>query len=318
MLGSIGVSERVPSVSVLVVSDYGGRTSDDWNYLRETLAALRAQSFDEPFETILVDATPAGEPMPPDLVVPGQALRIVREPGATSCELMNRAVETAASDVVALLDGDCAPVAGWLAAGVACLRAHPQAVAVSGRTVYRGESFRSRVLAVLSRSFVDPGGPGATRFISACNALVRRSALLSHPLGAPPRALAARLQTEAIRMDGGALRFAPGMRVAHRFEGWPMERRMRRNIGYRAVRIRQIDPRLPYAWVVRLGALSVPLIVAARTLDSFRDCIRVGAQYGVRWFELPPALAIAVAVHLLEIGGMRAALAEGRAARARS
>ena len=28
------------AVSVVVVSDYGGRTAEDWNYLRDTLGAL--------------------------------------------------------------------------------------------------------------------------------------------------------------------------------------------------------------------------------------------------------------------------------------
>jgi hypothetical protein len=126
------------------------------------------------------------------------------------------------------------------------------------------------------------------------------------------------MQTEKIRMDGGTLRFEPAMHVVHRFEGWRMERRLRRNVGYRAVRVRQLDPRVPYSWMTRLGALSVPLIVAVRTLDSFRDCLRVGREYGVRWFELPLAFAAAVAVHLLEIGGMRAAMAESRAPEPRS
>ena len=306
------MSVAAPSVSVLVVADYGGRSDEDWDYLRDTLGAVRAQRFSEPFQVILLDSTPAGQSMPLDIVALVPGLHIVREPGATSCELLNRAVEAATADVVALLDGDCVAVPGWLEAGVACLRSHPEAVAVSGRTVYPETSFSNRVLATLSRSFIDPGGPGPTRFISNNNALMRRAALLAHPLGAPPRALAARLQTEAIRMDGGALRFEPVMKVTHRFEGWKMERRLRRNVGYRAVRVRQMDPRVPFAWMTRLGVLSIPVIVAVRTLDSFRDCLRVGARYGVRWFELPLAFAAAIAVHLLEIGGMRAALAEAR------
>jgi glycosyltransferase involved in cell wall biosynthesis len=307
------MSERGPCVSVLVISDYGGRTSDDWNYLRDTLTALAEQRCDDRFEVLLVDSSPPGETMPPDLIERIAGLRTVRDPAANSCELLNRAVDAASSDVVALLDGDCAPVPGWLAAGLACLRQHPDAVAVSGRTVYPDRGFSYRVLGALSRSFLDPGGPGVTRFISNNNALVRRAALRAHPLGPPPRALAARLQTEAVRMDGGVLRFEPRMRVTHRFEGWAMERHLRRNVGYRAVRVRQLDPRVPFAWMLRLGLLSIPVIVAARTVDSVRDCLRVGRDYGVRWFELPLAFAAAVAVHLLEIGGMRAALAEGRA-----
>jgi len=306
------MSDGSPTVSVLVVSDYGGRSNEDWNYLRDTLGALRAQTFDDPFEVILVDSTPPGETMPADVAGLVAALRVVRAAGETSCQLLNRAVDAASSEIVALLDGDCVPAPGWLRAGVVCLRAHPEAVAVSGRTVYPDKGFSYRVLAALSRSFIDPGGAGVTRFISNNNAFLRRRALLAHPLGAPPRALAARLQTEAIRIDGGTLRFEPQMRVTHRFEGWPMERRLRRNVGYRAVRVRQLDPRVPYAWMTRLGALSVPLIVAVRILDSCRDCVRVGAQYGVRWFELPLAFAAAIAVHLFEIGGIRTAMAEAR------
>jgi hypothetical protein len=163
---------------------------------------------------------------------------------------------------------------------------------------------------MLSRGYVDPGAAGPTRFISPYNAIVRRAALLAHPLEAHSRALAARMQTEAIRLAGGALRFEPRMRATHRFDGWPMERRIRRNVGHRAIRVRQLEPRLRHSWMVRLGVASIPLVVAARTLDSFRDCVRTGSHYGVRWFETPAALAIAVLVHLLEIGGMSAALAE--------
>src|SRR5262249_44874201 len=150
---------------------------------------------------------------PPDLVALGATLRVLRDPAASSCELLNRAVATASAELVALLDGDCVPAPGWLAAGVDCLRSHPEAVAVSGRTASPDRGLSHRVLGVLSRSFLDPGGPGETRFISNNNALVRGAALRAYPLGALPRALAARMRTEAIRMAGGSLRFEPRMAV---------------------------------------------------------------------------------------------------------
>jgi hypothetical protein len=304
-----------PAVSVIVVSDYGGRTAEDWGYLRTTLRGLAAQDFPEPFEVLLVDSTPDGEVMPPDVEGVLPDARILHGPPEQSRALLNDAVERAGADVVALLDGDCAPVAGWLRAGMAVLRARSDVVAVSGLTAYPSAAWRDRVLGVLSRSFVDPGGPGATRFITANNALVRRAALLRHPLSsAYPRALAARMQTEAVREDGGALWFEPAMRVAHRFEGWPMERRIRRNVGYRSIRVRQLDPRLPHSWMAGLGPFSIPLVLVARTLDSFRDCVRAGHHYGIRTHELPAAFATAVWVHLLEVGGMAQAVAERRLA----
>jgi hypothetical protein len=312
------MSDAVRVVSVVVVSDYGGRTAEQWNYLRDTLRALGGQEFDEPVEMILVDSTPADQPMPADLATIVPSLRVIGGSTETSRELLNAAVRVASAELVALLDGDCAPVPGWLRVAVDTMRAHPEAVAVSGRTVYPDRGFSYRVLAALSRSFVDPGRPGVTRFITANNAIFRRDVLLRHPLPAFPRPLAERLQIEAIRIAGGALYFEPRMRVTHRFDGWPMERRIRRNVGYRAIRVRQLEPRVPYAWMLRLGILSVPLILAARILDSWWDCVRAGRHYGLRWFELPAAFATALAVHLLEIGGMMAAFADARPGGSRS
>jgi len=283
------MSAAASSVSVVVVSDYGGRTAEDWNYLRDTLSALGRQSFDEGVEVLLVDSAPAGQQMPADLATLVPSLRVIGGSPGTSRELLNTAFRAATGDLVALLDGDCAPAPGWLRAAVDAMRVHPEAAAVSGRTAYPDRGFSFRVLAALSRSFLDPGGPGPTRFISTNNAIFRRDVLLAHPLPAFPRPLAARLQTESIRLAGGRLYFEPRMRVTHRFEGWPMERRIRRHVGYRAIRLRQLDPRVPHAWMVRLGIASIPLVLAARTVDSWWDCARAGRHYGLRWFELPAA-----------------------------
>jgi len=241
------------------------------------------------------------------------SLRVIGpSPSLTGTELLNEAVRAASADLVALLDGDCRPDPGWLRAALAAMRAHPEAAVVSGRTLYPQDRLSYRVLGVLSRSFVDPGRAGPTRFITNYNAIFRREVLLAHPLPAFQRAMAARLQSESIRLAGAALYFEPEMRVTHRFDGWPMERNIRRKVGYRAIRVRQMEPRLPHAWMVRLGPASIPLVVAARTLDSWWDCLRVGRYHGVRWYELPAAMATAVAVHLMEIDGMRSAFAEAR------
>lgn len=303
-----------PDIAVLVVSDYGGRTDGDWDYLRATLGALARQADAATMEVLLVDSTPADETMPHDVpaLVPG--LRVIADPAATTAELLNAAARATSAPLIAVLDGDCVPAPRWLAAARATMDEHADAVAASGRTLYPMERLTFRVLATLSRSYLDPGRAGTTTFISANNAVFRRDVLLAHPLGPHRRPLAARLQTEAIRLSGGTLRFAPEMEVVHRFEGWPMERRIRQRVGYRAIRVRQLEPGTPYAWMLRLGPLVVPVVVAARTLESWMSCVRAGRHYGVRWFEQPVALATAVYVHLLEIGGMREALAEGRGA----
>jgi hypothetical protein len=307
------VAASRPAVSVVVVSDYGGGPEAEWDYLRRALAALRTQSFGDGFEVVLVDATPSGESMPADVEAILPSMRILRDDTQRGSDLVNRAARESPAELVALLDADCVPEPGWIGAAVEAMRKTPEAAVVSGLTVYPGTSFTSRVLGMLLRSFVDPGGAGRTRFMTSNNAVFRGDVLRDHPVPrVEPRHLALRLQTESIRAAGGELYFEPGMRAVHRFGGWSNERRIRRRVGYRAVRLRQLDPRTPHAWLVRWGVPSIPLIVAARTVQSWQDCVRAGRHFGLRWFELPAAFAVAVAVHLLEVGGMRAAFADER------
>jgi hypothetical protein len=94
------------------------------------------------------------------------------------------------------------------------------------------------------------------------------------------------------------------MRVIHDYEGWRMELDIRRNHGYSSVITRLLDPAIPHAWLVRLGYLGIPLIVAGKTFNNWRDCLRCARYYGVRWYEIPFALALSAGLHLLEIPEM--------------
>src|SRR5262245_165796 len=111
------MSGNAAAVSVLVVSDYGGATSEDWDYLREALGAIAAQQLDEAVDVILVDATPPGHRMPPDLLAIIPSLRVIGGPGTTR-ERINAAVEAASSELICMVDADCTTAPGWLRAGV--------------------------------------------------------------------------------------------------------------------------------------------------------------------------------------------------------
>lgn len=103
-----------PAVSVIVPARDAGPT------IERTLAALRAQELDRPYEVIVVDdgsrdntarlARHAGAPV---RVVDG----IGEGPGAAR----NRGVRDARASVLAFTDADCFPTEGWLAAGLAAL-----------------------------------------------------------------------------------------------------------------------------------------------------------------------------------------------------
>lgn len=168
-----------------------------------------------------------------------------------------------------------------------------------------------RLLGLLSRSYLDPGRPGPTRCISTNAACYRREFYRRHPLPIGLGAFASRIQSEALLRDGQRFLFEPELVVTHDFEGWRMECDIRRNHGYATVITRLVDARLPYAGIIRLGTISIPLIVAGKTIDSICDCFRCFRHYGVKTYELPLALAIAFVTHILEIPGMLAAYRGG-------
>jgi glycosyltransferase involved in cell wall biosynthesis len=301
-----------PSISVVVVSDYAGGEAGAWRDLAACLAALARQDLPaERFEVLYVESATLGERIPADLLAALSGLRVVLAPVDGSYALKNAGVEAARGELVAVLDADCVPDPGWLAALVGAFERHPEASAVSGRTFYPGGGFMARALALLDRSYVDPGGAGPTRFVSNNNSAFRRAAYLRHPLPTDAGPFANRLQTEAMWRDGARFRFEPAARVTHDFEGWAMARDIRRQIGWGTVATRLRDRRLPFAWLARLGIAALPLLVAAKTLDGWWDCLRCARAYGVRGFELPAVLALATWVHLLEAPGMALAFRGG-------
>src|SRR5271170_2877407 len=123
-----------PSVSVVIISDYA--TGDDaaWNELRTTLKALAQQDFHESAEFLLVESAELASLIPSDLSTILPNLRVISVPKSSSYELKNAAVQAASTELVAMVDGDCAASPQWLRALVYALRAHPDAMVVSGRT----------------------------------------------------------------------------------------------------------------------------------------------------------------------------------------
>ncbi len=291
-------------MTVVIVSDYSSGVDKSWHDMRAALRAWAQQDFDRPADFVLAESAAYEGKLPSDLFDILPKLRVEFSAARTSYGLKNHGVRAAQTPLVAIVDADCIPNESWLTRLMAAFERYPDAAAVSGRTIYPGRSTVERMLALLSRSYLDPGGRGSTRFISGNAAGFKREVFLKHALPEDHGAFASRLQSEAMLRAGANFRFEPGMVVVHDFLGWLMERDIRRNIGYGTIRTRLHDSRLPYAWLTRLGVLSVPLITSAKTFDSWRDCLRCSSNYGVRWFELPATFVLAVVVNLLEVPGM--------------
>jgi hypothetical protein len=208
-----------------------------------------------------------------------------------------------------VLDADCIPDPSWVRAGVDAMRERPDAVAISGRTTYPGRSTLECCLGLLSRSYVDRGKAGRVRLLSTNNMIVRQSVFSADTLPAEAGAFAYRLLTERLLRQGGKLYFEPKMRAVHDFEGWSMERDLRRQVGWTSIRIRQLDANIPGAKVVRLlGPASVPLLYAYRLIESTGHCFRLPRHFGLHWRHIPLLLALAALVHFFELPGMFRAL----------
>jgi hypothetical protein len=305
---AVNVPAMEPSVSVVIVSDYASGQETGWNDLRKTLRALAQQDFEEPADFMLVESTELAQQIPPDFGAILPALRVITVPQRTSYELKNAAVQAASTELVAMVDGDCSPSADWLRRLVGAMRAHPDAAVISGRTFHAGKGLVHRAMGAVNRSYVDVGQAGPTRRISNNNALYRRSAFLAHPLTTNVGPFGGHLQAEAILRSGGRLLFEPRARVVHAYEGWATEQNVRRGIGYGVIRTRRADPRMPYAWLTRLGYLSIPLFVAGHILTAWWYCLRRGRDHGVVWYELPVAFAFAAIACSMETPGMLSAL----------
>jgi hypothetical protein len=300
------------AVTVIVVSDHVTGGHQSWKDLRRALLSLGEQQVDAPFNILLCESEQFRHDLPADFTGLHARLKIAFFPDFASYAVKNAGVASVDTEFVAIMDADCVPKSDWLQRMLDAVRADPKIGAVSGRTIYPGKSFTVRACTLLGRSYADPGKRGPTRFIAINNAIFRRSAYLDSPLPVGIGTFSSHIQCGALERKGWSLFFDPEIEVGHDFDGWSMEADFRRNCGYGTIRTRLEDSSLPYAKLVRWGRFSIPLILAGKLIDSWRDCFRCGPQYGVRGLALLGTLLLSPPLHLLEIPGMLQAYRRNR------
>ncbi|MCB1018495.1 MAG: glycosyltransferase family 2 protein [Bryobacterales bacterium] len=299
---------RAPQISIVVVSDFDDGCGSSWHDIRRVLRALADQQGIEQAEVLVAETENRLRHAPADLLADLPGARWVTLPEGDAYALKNAAVEAAQAEIVGILDADCEPAPGWIAAAIETLRADPKTVAVSGRTLYADPSLTHRGLALLGRAYVEAKPGGETKHISNNSAAFKRSAYLEHPLPTQAGIFASNLQSVPMRRAGYRLRFDPRMRVTHGFYGWSTERDIRRNLGYGVAATRLVDPSLSHSWIYRLGPIGIPLAILARSLNSCRFALRSARDFAVRWYELPVVCAMAFACCAMEAPGMLSAI----------
>jgi hypothetical protein len=292
-----------PIVTVVTLTDFEVGTPRAWDDLRATLHGLASQDFTGPAEFIFLEDQELKNQIPPDLTDILPELQIAFSDKILQYDLKNEAADLGTADIVVLLDGDCAPVPAWLRSLVETFQAHPEAGVVSGRTVYEGKTFLERACGVLGRAYVE-SGTLRTEHISNNNAGFRRDVLRKHPLPSEAGPFSSKLHADAIQRDGWHLLFDPRASATHAFYGWEMEKDIRRNMGYGFIKVRQLNPDLPFGRLVQLRYASIPLYFVGRVIESWLRSARFYQSYGLQWYELPAVLGLALGVHVVEVPGM--------------
>lgn len=300
------------SVSVIIVSDYDSGEDKGWNDLRTTLRALAAQDYAGPVEYLLAESSVYAASLPSDLTTLLPGLRVALFDVASSYALKNEAAKVVSGVLLGVLDGDCAPAPGWLQHLVATFEHYPDTAVVSGRTVYHSPDSKERILGLLSRGYLDVGEAGTTDGVANNNAGFTREALLAHPFYDDVGPFGGKLQSESMRRAGLQLRFEPAMLAVHAYEGWDMERDIRRNSGYASIMVRKIDPAIEHAWLCRLGVIAIPVFFGGRLLKSWMTLLRLWRHYDVPVARIPYGFVLAAYLHWLEIPGMGLAFSRGR------
>ena len=295
----------VAAVSVVIVSDYAADPQSAGEDLRRTLRALRDQCHRAEVEFLLVDTPEGLESLPPSVTSELPGIRLLAASAPSAEGLKNVGVARSQGEIVIVLDADCEPAAGWLAAAVAALTADDRYAAVSGKTLYRQQNLIARLCGLFTRGYLDPGASSETALsLAGNNASYRRAALLRCPFPEDAGPFAGRIHAQRFRDAGQAVGFCPEMLVFHAYDGWAIERDIRRHLGRSCIHSRLVEPGLPFARAARWGAPSIPFFVAARTVYDWRVCWRVHSRYGVKTREIPVAMAFALALRVLELPGM--------------
>jgi glycosyltransferase involved in cell wall biosynthesis len=243
-----------------------------WNAqatLPRTLGALARQSFDEPYEVVVVD-NGSDDGTARVLAAAGPGVRVVRRAHGLAGEARNDGVAAARGELLAFTDADCFPRSDWLASGARALRAG--ADLVQGRVVPDA----SAAMGPFDRSLWVGADDG---LYQTANLFLRRSAfeaaggfedLIDDPLAAPFGEDV--LLGWRVRRAGARTAFCSEAVVEH-------EVRRRGELGY----VRD-----------RVGAAGFPMLVA-RVPELRRTRLFAGVFLSRRGFEFDLAVLGAAA-----------------------
>jgi len=295
------------TVSVLVETD-SVHDYDDIT-IADCLDAVARQTY--PRELIEVIAVDGGKTRSLDTLVRRRfpSAQVLSLPGGTKFEQKNLAMKAASGDIVAFLDGDCAPPPDWLATMVRELDAAPADVAgVQGITVLT----RGWLAPELSALFYGPRrrhDGRATRLVTDNCGFRRAIARQFQFEHAGFSTVVDTLYLRRLERAGYRVVLCEDLRMAHSFPatirdrlGWFFKRAY--GVGYYMVKTRQIEPDLRGSALVRGAGLGWPLLAVGKCAVDLKQVWQNRRRLGASFVAaLPLTLVYETA---LFVGGLAA------------
>lgn len=290
--------KRLP-VSLVLVSDYepGEKT---WQDERASLAAFLDDPIGVPDEVVIMESQRAvlgRSAVPQDIaaLAPWVTLHVAET--ESSAALKDAALVHCRHDLIAVVEADCLPLSGWLAALVRKMDEGAGYAAVSGRTIYRGDTALKRVLSLLDRGFIDVPVDGEYVHVSNNGALYRRSLLERHryPTWDMNPFVSAELRNRAMLQAGARFGVEANAVMHHAFGGLGFVIDVRRNKGYQAAVIAAKER--------PLGRVGSTIRAIRRTVRDDWRTVRHTSRHYVKRRDWPLLLLTFVAVRIPELAG---------------
>lgn len=240
------IEKKLPvlPVSLIIVSDY--LTADGDEELHRSLQAYAQDPSGIPSEIIIM--LPRGQTSRIEASLADKSASacpsviVATHDSEESSQLKDAALPYCRHELVAVVEADCMPRSGWLAALFEAIETRPEIDAVSGRTTYGEDSMMKRVMSLLDRGFIERRNRhGQVIHVSNNGALYRR-AVLEHYRFEDSHGpfVSAHLRQQAMLKGSVIMEVAVQAVSVHAYEGLGFIWDVRRNKGYQYARMQQL------------------------------------------------------------------------------
>jgi cellulose synthase/poly-beta-1,6-N-acetylglucosamine synthase-like glycosyltransferase len=300
---------RMPFVSVVIetITAREHPTGEPLaSVLAPTIAAVLGQEYPGDRVEVLVVLDEANRHEKPALERQWPAVEIVIASQSNYFAAKNAGSAASRGDIVALLDADCVPDAGWLRSLVDGFTS--QAAVVAGRTRYAGRTATARTFSVSDFANVVASPDGDATGFNLNNVAFRRDVIIAHPLDARVRRNGGcYLLYHTLKAQGTRIAYEPRAVVAHGLDvGGTGFIRKHFDRGYDGTNVYRVDDARVLRGtnvVRRFGPLGLVALTVRRIGIDWGRLVRDRHQIGVALWTVPYFGGVTLTVRVIELAG---------------